>query len=311
MKFIPYILSLLCFSTTVAAQINVEILGDPAGIILDLEIDEEKKSIIASTPKDVQKWNYEDKLLLNRWNFSNIQDLDQFENSMAGVSKSGALFVWDVQQNDTGREYQITTVPLNCLVWIDSVWIAVGSDDALIYKVNSQTGEIQKSIKSNGSVTSMARSKNWLLAGNSTGEVAIYFANDLIPMKFVKAHKKWIRDIHVVDSTGTYVTVADDAKLKRWTSEFELASEFDFSSSWLLSVDYFIDSEKSTVFTVGDLAGDLTIHTRFGIYSSEANASINKIIIFRECLPKLKVVIATLGGGIQLWGADVMKLRTN
>lgn len=291
-------------------QLQFELLGNSDAIVLDMRIDESKKYLIALTDSDIQQWDFVSNTLLRSWPAESIRSIDLNNHFLAGISKTGQLFIWDTERQ-TEMRYTVAATSLSCLAWIDSEWILIGSDDGNIYKVSSKTGEIRARASLGEPVTAVSKGfGNSALVGSAKGELGIYDVTDLGRKYWIKAHKTWIREIHLVDSTDFFVTISDDNYLKRWRSSDLSNTELRFPGSWSITSDYFLGKQKSnSVTVVGKLNGKIIVNTGFASYSSKANAIVNKISIVRSELPNIKIIVATHGGGIQIWSGNKMKFK--
>ncbi len=305
----PYIslIFLLCIVNGFA-QGNYELIGSPDVIVLDLEIDEDKNYLVASTRSEIQLWNYKSKTLIRSWASPLIHSIALYNGSLAGISKRGELFVWDIE---SGRElkYIISSSPLLSLAWIDSTRIVIGDEDGMLYKVNSMTGEIENKAKLTAPVTALSRyTNNSLLVGKGKRGIEVYDASALKPVKSIGSGKGSISIIQVGDSAQYFMTVSDENKVTKWRVSNLFESVDKHSGTWITSLD-FIDSRKYSIITLGKLNGEIIINIGVSNYSANANGIVNKVILFRKELPSLKVVVATHGAGIQMWDADLMKFK--
>lgn len=311
-KIYPALL-LLLYAIQVSAQPAVARLGSSDAIVLDINVDENKKQVIASTENQVQVWNYASSTLLNSWDVRSILAIDVHNNLLVGVSRSGSLHVWDLESGTALHSHNICSAALLCVAWLDHMSVAVGSEDGALYKINFQTGEIVNIIKNNSPITALSCGFNSaLLVGDSKGEIKIYDASDFTLTKSIKAHASWIREIHINDSSNHFVTASDDKRLKRWhyTNLVEI-SKFR-EKSWVLSCDYFPPGPKDpAISAVGTLSGDIRIITAYGTYNAKSNASINKIVLLKHELPLLRVITGTHGRGIEIRDASSMKMNSN
>ncbi len=148
---------------------------------------------------------------------------------------------------------------------------------------------------------------NRLIIGNNKGDLEVYDVHDLSLTQHIHAHDTWIREIRMDESTAHFTTVSDDKKLKTWKSELVNRSTLNTYGSWLTCVDY-IAFENNYITATGKLNGSIHITHKYGTYHTKSNASINKIALLKEELPSITIVVATHGGGIQLWSAREMKI---
>jgi WD40 repeat protein len=294
--------------TKVYAQQKSESIGSPDVIVLDLEIDEAKDYLAASTITEVQLWNYKSKTLVRTWAAKSIHAIELNQNFLAGISKSGELFIWDIESGKE-RTHVIGSSPLLSLAWIDSIHVAIGDAEGVLYKINSVTGEIDNRAKLNASITALSRcSNNTLLIGKQKHGLEIYDALALKPMKSVEWNKGSISIIHFTDSAKYFVTVSDEKKLTKWRVSDLWESIDKYLGTWITSVDY-NNSKMNSIVATGKLNGDIIVKMGFGKYTAKTNAIVNKIVILENELPSIKLVVATHGGGIQMWDAKKMKLK--
>lgn len=89
---------LILLFTTLSAKCQDApiILGQPDAVVYDIEFIPEKKYLIATLGNVVQIWNHESKAQVNSWATADIIALDFNGNQLAGVSRSGNLVIWDI-----------------------------------------------------------------------------------------------------------------------------------------------------------------------------------------------------------------------
>jgi WD40 repeat protein len=181
----------------------------------------------------------------------------------------------------------------------------------MLYKVNSQTGEINATTKSDQSITALSDGlANSFLAGNSEGELGIYDATSLKLKKSIKAHKSWIREIHSIENGKYFLTASDDKALKKWNTPDLSESKTLNSEGWITSVDYFVDNKNGGVIrATGTRNGKISVSTNFANYHANAHAIINRIVLLKNIIPVIQVIVATHGGGIQIWSGTKMKIK--
>ncbi len=293
------------------SQSKMDYLGNPSAIVLAMEIDEGRKYIMSANATEIQIWNYESKSLVRSWPSPAIPAIDFNDNLLAGVSRLGELFIWDIDTGDQ-RLYTISSTPLSCLTWIDSLWIVAASDDGMLYKINSETGEINASAKSDQSISALSVGlTNSFLAGNSVGELELYDATSLKLKKSIKAHKSWIREIHSIESGKYFLTASDDRALKKWNTPDLSELKTLHSEGWITSVDYFVDETNGGVIrATGTGSGKISVSTNFANYHANTHAIVNRIVLLKNIIPVIQVIVATHGGGIQIWSGSKMKIKS-
>lgn len=297
-----------CWITQSHSQSNAEVIGNPTAVVLDLRVDEDRGFIIAATREELQVWNYESKTLLKSWPASGILAIDVKNSTIAGVSKTGKLYIWDVETGREMHQQQVSPSALLCVTWIDSARVAIGGDDGSIYKANVLTGQLTNHVKTDASITAIASGVGNVIIGNSKGELEIYHTFDFVQTRSLRAHKSWIRDVQVIDSTGSFVTVADDGRYKRWSPSMVNVSQARFND-WLTCVD-FAGPRSSSVMAIGEVNGSVVVQTKFGEYRAKTNATVNQIVLLKKPLPKIKIIVATHGRGIQVWDGTKMKFKS-
>ncbi len=289
------------------------ILGPPDAIVYDVELIPEKNYLIATHGTLIQIWNHESKELVDSWATDGIIALDFNGHQLAGVSKSGTLVIWDVNNGTQLHQLKICDAPLVCVLWIDSVFVVVGSDSGLVVKINSVTGEAVSNTVHPEAVTALAsQGSDILIVGDAKGVMAIYEPKQMKLLNTIEAHTSWIREIKFAENDSVFITVSDDGYYKTWKSGGENITLKNKSKlgNWILCTD-FLRSEDAQydLIAAGKRNGEITVLTRFASYRWQTDTIVNSIDIIRTGLPTIVVAIATHGKGLQLISAKSMQIR--
>jgi WD40 repeat protein len=305
---------LALFFTSLAADCqDAVILGQANAIVYDIEFIPEKKYLIATLGNHIQVWNHESKVLEKSWATSEIIALDFNGNQLAGVSRSGTLVIWDLNKGSELRQLKISDAPLVCVVWIDSVFVVVGSDAGELVKINSVTGETVSQAIHPQTITALAiQGGDVLIVGDAKGTIGIYEPKQMKLLNTIVAHQSWIREIKYSDNDSNFITVSDDGYYKRWKSTKGTVSleRKKKLGSWILCAD--LSSSKDAIYdvvAVGKRNGEVSVATRFATYTKKTNTIVNSIDIIKSELPTIVIVIGTHGTGIQLISAKSMQIR--
>lgn len=296
-----------------SGQTKPEVLGSPDAFIYDMKLIEEKQFLIANLGNTIQLWNYQTKSLVHSWRSSQILAIDYINNKLAGVSKSGDIVIWSIPDGKEGLQKNISDGPLTCVAWIDSVFLAVGSENGDVMKVNSITGDIVSRMSNRGAITALTKGQdNNLVTGNAIGVISVYDARDMRLHYTTKGHKTWIRGIKFSDNGQYFLTVSDDGHYRKWKSGTEIVSIENRSlGDWILCGDFTNSpGQKFDIKAFGKRNGRVIINAGFGDYTLVLNSLINCIGIIRSELPSLVLALGTHGEGIQLLNAKAMKLKS-
>lgn len=305
------VFALFAKSLAVHGQDDFFVLGQSDAIVYDVELVPEKKYLIASIGDIVQVWNHESRELINTWNSSKIIALNVKGLMVAGVSKSGELSIWDLDAGSLTQHLKVCDAPLVSVVWIDSVFVVVGSDSGDLVKINTITKEIVSHIKQDA-ITALASQGDVLIVGDATGSLKVYDVEQMRLLSSAIAHGSWIREIKFSEIGANFVTVSDDGYYKIWEFKHQgvsLSSELKLGN-WILCTD-FIRSEETqyNVIVTGKRSGEIKLSTRFGTYTKRTNSIVNSVNIIRNELPLLVLAVATHGNGIQVISAKSMRIR--
>jgi WD40 repeat protein len=310
------ILSLILFGNTwiIKAQPDHVVFGSSNAVIYDMALLNNEETVIVSTTDEIQLWDIATKTLSNKWNASHIVALDysNSNNKLAGVSKTGSIFIWSVPDGKQSGEVKLAELLLTSVIWIDSVFLVVGSDGGDLVKVNSISGEIVSRIKNANTITAIAAGYgNAVIVGDSKGTLSTYDATEMKLKSSIKGHKSWVREIRMSANSQYYISISDDGYCKMWKSGTQIRVIRKTSPlNWLLCADYSEISENVLdVAVFGQRNGKITITTQFAEYTMGLNSIPNCIRVMKTKLPNLVVLAGTHGGGLQLLNAVSMKMR--
>jgi len=314
MKRMKMFLVLLCIQLACieTAYSQSEILGSPNAIVYGIKIIPEKKLIVANLGDSIQLWNYKTKSLINSWAASKIVAIDYNKNELVGVSKSGDVILWDISTGKKIFQQAVAASPIICVAWIDSVSIAVGTDNGELLKVNRLSGEVTARIKNSTAITAivLGHDRNTLITGDAKGMLSIYNVKDLQLQVSTKAHKGWIREIVTSDYNESFITSSDDGYYKKWKAGEQINLELKHHSmGWILCSDFFDDRDgRSDLIAFGKMNGKLIVRMDVGFYSMHMNSIINSVCLIQETLPSITLAVGTHGSGLQLVSGKGMKL---
>jgi WD40 repeat protein len=289
------------------------IFGSQDGVILDMEVIEEKSLVIANLANKIEVWNYQSKTLVRSWSCSQIISIDRYNGRLAGVSKSGNLVVWDIAAGQELLQVNISSDPLISVTWIGTEFLATGSDKGEILKINSTSGEVVSRIGTRHAITAIeSLNDSLLISGNDKGEISAYHAKDLQFWKSSQGHKNWIREIKANESGTFFLSSSDDGSYRVWHVGKTLEPIVtNHPGNWLLCADFsgFAFNDKG-IKAIGKRNGEILVYTAFGRYRAKLHSLINCITILTNKLPVISVLVGTHGEGIHLLKGTDMKLKT-
>ena len=293
------------------AQVASGPLGSPVAIVYDIKLIRDTDNLVASLGDNVQVWNYKTRALVTSWSASQIISISCLDNKVAGVSKSGYLFVWNASDGKELLHTRMSDSPLLRLVWLDNDHIVVGAENGELIKINVTTGQPVGRVTNAAAVTALAGNDDILISGDENGNISVYSTEDLKHVGSMSGHKTWIRDIALSTNSEGFVTTSDDGAYKTWKIGSTISnSNKHLLGNWVLCTDVAPSPNGDfDFFAFGKSNGDVIVDVKVATYTTKLDAMINSIAIIESELPQIAVALATHGQGIQLLNAKSMKLR--